>query len=59
MAIINGVRRFYTELRSINGNTLFEVECLGMVWYEIHYYRHNRINRHYNYFTAINQFNQL
>jgi len=59
MAVINEVRRFYTELRSHNGNILYEVECLGMVWYEIHFYKNTRIQRDYNYFTAIKQFNQL
>lgn len=59
IVIIAGARRFFTELKSHNGNILYEVECLGMVWYEIHYYKHERTNRHYNYFTALTHFKSL
>lgn len=57
VATINGVNRIFTLLKSTESKTLYEVECLGMVWYEIHFTSHNRINREYNYLKALKQWN--
>ena len=57
VATINGVNRIFTLLKSTESKTLYEVECLGMVWYEIHFTSHNRINREYNYLKALTQWN--
>ncbi len=54
---INGVNRIMTELKQTDLKTLYEVECLGMIWYEIHFTSHNRINREYNYLKALKQWN--
>lgn len=57
VATINGVNRIFTLLKSTESKTLYEVECEGMVWYEIHFTSHNRINREYNYLKALKQWN--
>jgi len=56
---INGVNWTYTTLKESNGRTLYEVEVLGMVFYETHYPDHNRITRDYNYFQALKTFNKI
>jgi hypothetical protein len=57
VATINGVNRIFTLLKSTESKTLYEVECLGMFWYEIHFTSHDRINREYNYLKALIQWN--
>ena len=47
------VERTFTILKQTEEVTMYEVEVLGMVFYEFHYKAHNRINREYNYKSAL------
>ena len=49
----------YTVLKEADGRILYEVEVLGMVFYETVYPDHDRITRDYNYFEALLTFNKL
>lgn len=55
---VNGVNRIFTLLKELKEKKLYEVECEGMVWYEIHYNSHDRIDREYNYLNALRTFNK-
>lgn len=52
------IERTYTLLKSNKAVDLYEVEILGMVFYEIRHKNHDRINREYNYLSALKTFNQ-